>query len=79
MQYGLDHTVGRNYQFLRGPKPKPYSVERLRKQLAAGKEHCGTILNYRRDGFQFMTLLMCAHLLDSRGNARYMIGAQWPL
>ncbi|KAM7188313.1 hypothetical protein V8F20_010596 [Naviculisporaceae sp. PSN 640] len=75
-QYGLDHTIGRNCRFLQGPKTSPHSVERLRKQLAAGKEHWETILNYRRDGSPFMNLLMCAPLLDSCGNTRYMIGAQ---
>ncbi|KAM7223439.1 hypothetical protein V8F06_001316 [Rhypophila decipiens] len=75
-QYSSDHTIGRNCRFLQGPKTNPCSVERLRKQLATGKEHYETILNYRRDGSPFMNLLMCAPLFDSRGITRYMIGAQ---
>ncbi|KAK3327673.1 hypothetical protein B0T19DRAFT_170270 [Cercophora scortea] len=75
-QYGVNYAIGRNCRFLQGPKTSRSSVERLRKNLAAGNEHCEAILNYRRDGSPFMNLLMCAPLLDSRGVTRYMIGAQ---
>ncbi|CAJ2507969.1 Uu.00g091550.m01.CDS01 [Anthostomella pinea] len=75
-QYGMGYVLGRNCRFLQGPKTNPASVRRLREMLAAGKEHCETFLNYRRDGSPFMNLLMVAPLFDSRGNVRYFIGAQ---
>ncbi|KAK0652907.1 hypothetical protein B0T16DRAFT_107383 [Cercophora newfieldiana] len=75
-QYGRDHVLGRNCRFLQGPMTNATSIERLRRNLASGKEYCETILNYRRDGSPFMNLLMCAPLLDSRGTTCYMIGAQ---
>ncbi|KAK3684931.1 hypothetical protein B0T22DRAFT_203293 [Podospora appendiculata] len=75
-QYGVNYAIGRNCRFLQGPKTSRSSVERLRKNLAAGNRHCEAILNYRRDGSPFMNLMMCAPLLDSRGVMRYMIGAQ---
>lgn len=72
----MSYVLGRNCRFLQGPKTNPFSVKRIREKLAAGKEHCETFLNYRRDGSPFMNLLMIAPLLDSRGVVRYHIGAQ---
>ncbi|KAI0515374.1 hypothetical protein F5B22DRAFT_656057 [Xylaria bambusicola] len=59
-----------------GPKTNRCSVLRLKEALAIGKEHCETMLNYRRDGSAFMNLLMIAPLYDNRGNIRYHLGAQ---
>ncbi|KAI2643287.1 hypothetical protein GGS21DRAFT_7547 [Xylaria nigripes] len=75
-QYGRRFAMGRNSRFLQGPKTNPQSVKRLRDMLAAGKEHCEPLLNYRRDGSVFMNLLMVAPLYDNRGNIRYYLGAQ---
>ncbi|KAI1497129.1 hypothetical protein F5X99DRAFT_397928 [Biscogniauxia marginata] len=75
-QYGMGYVLGRNCRFLQGPKTNRNSVRRLREKLEAGKEHCETFLNYRRDGSPFMNLLMVAPLYDSRGVVRYHIGAQ---
>ncbi|KAI0117930.1 hypothetical protein GGR51DRAFT_545817 [Nemania sp. FL0031] len=75
-QYGMSYVLGRNCRFLQGPKTNPFSVRRIREKLDAGKEHCETFLNYRRDGQPFMNLLMVAPLYDSRGVVRYHIGAQ---
>ncbi|KAK8111807.1 uncharacterized protein PG998_008264 [Apiospora kogelbergensis] len=75
-QYGMDYVLGRNCRFLQGPKTNPFSVQRIREKLEAGKEHVETFLNYRRDGSPFMNLLMVAPLFDSRGQVRYHIGAQ---
>jgi hypothetical protein len=75
-QYGMDYVLGRNCRFLQGPQTNPFSVRRIRDKIEAGKEHCETFLNYRRDGSPFMNLLMIAPLMDSRGTVRYFIGAQ---
>lgn len=72
----MDYVLGRNCRFLQGPKTNPFSVQRIREKLLAGKEHVETFLNYRRDGSPFMNLLMVAPLFDSRGKVRYHIGAQ---
>jgi len=75
-QYGMNYVLGRNCRFLQGPKTEPASIRRLKEMVLAGKEHCETLLNYRRDGSPFMNLLMVSPLFDSRGNVRYYIGAQ---
>ncbi|KAK3940705.1 putative hisactophilin c49s mutant phototropin phy3 fusion protein [Diplogelasinospora grovesii] len=75
-QYGSKHTIGRNCRFLQGPKTDPFSIQRLRDKMAAGKEHYETVLNYRRDGSPFMNLLLLAPLFDSRGRIQYFLGAQ---
>lgn len=72
----MSYVLGRNCRFLQGPKTNPSSVRRIREKLEAGKEHCETFINYRRDGSPFMNLLMVAPLYDSRGVVRYHIGAQ---
>jgi hypothetical protein len=72
----MNNVIGRNCRFLQGPKTNPLSVKRIREKLDAGKDHCETFLNYRRDGQPFMNLLMVAPLMDSRGVVRYHIGAQ---
>lgn len=75
-QYGMDYVLGRNCRFLQGPKTNPFSIQRIRDKLKAGKDHCETFLNYRRDGSPFMNLLMVSPLYDSRGVVRYHLGAQ---
>ncbi|KAI1205976.1 uncharacterized protein F4807DRAFT_441217 [Annulohypoxylon truncatum] len=75
-QYGVDYALGRNCRFLQGPYTNRSSVKRIKEQLEAGKEHCETILNYRRDGSPFMNLIMVAPLIDNRGVVRYHMGCQ---
>ncbi|KAI3318193.1 hypothetical protein HD806DRAFT_526514 [Xylariaceae sp. AK1471] len=75
-QYGRRFALGRNCRFLQGPKTDHHSVQRLRQMLTAGKEHCETLLNYRRDGSVFMNLLTVVPLYDNRGNIRYHLGTQ---
>lgn len=72
----MNYVLGRNCRFLQGPKTEPASIRRLKEMILAGKEHCETLLNYRRDGSPFMNLLMVSPLFDSRGIVRYYIGAQ---
>lgn len=75
-QYGMAYAIGRNCRFLQGPRTNVSSVKRLREAVKAGRDHCETFLNYRRDGSPFLNLLMMAPLRDSRGVIRYYIGAQ---
>ncbi|KAJ5676174.1 hypothetical protein N7462_009071 [Penicillium macrosclerotiorum] len=75
-QYGMDYVLGRNCRFLQGPQTNPNSVRRIREALNAGRHHSELFLNYRRDGSPFMNLLQCAPLCDSKGNVKYVIGAQ---
>jgi len=72
----MNYAIGRNCRFLQGPRTNPTSIRRLKEAVQAGREHCETFVNYRRDGTPFMNLLMIAPLRDSRGNLRYYIGAQ---
>ena len=72
----MNYAIGRNCRFLQGPETNPFSIKRIRDRIAAGKEHYETFLNYRRDGSPFLNLLLCAPLIDSRGQVRYFLGAQ---
>ncbi|KAI1097045.1 hypothetical protein F5B19DRAFT_17302 [Rostrohypoxylon terebratum] len=75
-QYGVDYALGQNCRFLQGPCTNRSSIKRIREQLEAKKEHCETILNYRRDGTPFMNLVMVAPLIDNCGVVRYHLGCQ---
>lgn len=75
-QYGMTYAIGRNCRFLQGPQTSPNSVRRIAMACAAGKECNEVFVNYRRDGSPFLNLLMCAPLMDSKGEVRYFIGAQ---
>ncbi|KAI0396168.1 hypothetical protein F5Y17DRAFT_139037 [Xylariaceae sp. FL0594] len=75
-QYGRRYTIGHNCRFLQGPKTDPVSIVRLRDKLAAGKDHCEVLLNYRRDGSTFVNLLTVVPLRDINGHIRYHLGSQ---
>ncbi|KAI1798585.1 hypothetical protein F4811DRAFT_558688 [Daldinia bambusicola] len=74
-QYGAGYALGRNCRFLQGPGTNRSSARRIKEHLEAGNEHCEVLLNYRRDGSPFMSLIMVAPLLDNRGIIRYHVSA----
>jgi hypothetical protein len=44
-QYSMSYVIGRNCRFLQGPKTNKSSMERIRKALQEGQDHCELILN----------------------------------
>jgi hypothetical protein len=44
-QYSMKYIIGRNCRFLQGPKTKKSSMERIRKALDEGRDHCDLIVN----------------------------------
>lgn len=44
-QYGMTYAIGRNCRFLQGPRTNPYSVDRLRRAVESGRQHCEVFLN----------------------------------
>ncbi|KAF7504264.1 hypothetical protein GJ744_002522 [Endocarpon pusillum] len=75
-QYSMGYVIGRNCRFLQGPRTNKASIDRIRKALDEGRDHCDLILNYRRDGSPFLNVLMLAQLRDVSGKIRYTLGAQ---
>ncbi|KXT06905.1 hypothetical protein AC578_7236 [Pseudocercospora eumusae] len=70
------YILGRNCRFLQGPGTTVDSRRRLAIACQEGKDHTEILVNYRRDGSPFLSLVMSAPLIDSRGNVRYFLGAQ---
>ena len=44
-RYSMGYVIGRNCRFLQGPKTQKSSIDRIRKALAEGRDHCELILN----------------------------------
>ncbi|KAK4495308.1 hypothetical protein PRZ48_013639 [Zasmidium cellare] len=72
----LNYILGRNCNFMQGPGTTMDSRRRFAVTCAEGRDHTEIFVNYRRDGSPFLSLVMNAPLLDSRGNVRYFLGAQ---
>ncbi|EME83062.1 uncharacterized protein MYCFIDRAFT_153732 [Pseudocercospora fijiensis CIRAD86] len=72
----MDYILGRNCRFMQGPGTTIDSCRRFAISIEKGEDHSEIFVNYRRDGSPFLSLVMNAHLIDSRGKLRYFLGAQ---
>ena len=52
--YAPDEIMGQSPAILQGPKTDPAVVERLSRDIQAGKLFHGRAVNYRKDGSEFM-------------------------
>ncbi|MCO5582354.1 hypothetical protein L7F22_036248 [Adiantum nelumboides] len=74
--YSSKEVIGRNCRFLQGADTDPDDVARIRESLAEGKNYCGRLLNYKKDGTAFWNLLTIAPIKDEEGNVLKFIGMQ---
>eukprot|EP00249_Psilotum_nudum_P023381 c28852_g1_i3 orf=777-4040(+) len=74
--YTSREVIGRNCRFLQGDGTDPNDVATIREALAEGKQYCGRILNYKKDGTPFWNLLTIAPVKDEDGNVLKFIGMQ---
>ncbi|KXT05218.1 hypothetical protein AC578_8354 [Pseudocercospora eumusae] len=72
----MEYILGRNCRFMQGPGTTIDSCRRFAISMEKGEDHSEIFVNYRRDGSPFLSLVMNAQLIDSRGNLRYYLGAQ---
>jgi PAS domain S-box-containing protein len=77
--YPPEDAVGRNCRFLQGPRTHPDAVELIRAGLRAKTRFTVDILNYRRDGTEFLNRLRIRPIFDESGSVLYYIGAQNPI
>ncbi len=52
--YAPDEILGRSPGILQGPKTDPEVIERLGRDIEAGRLFHGRAVNYRKDGSEFM-------------------------
>ncbi|KAK8550961.1 hypothetical protein V6N13_119462 [Hibiscus sabdariffa] len=74
--YTSSEVVGRNCRFLQGAGTDPEDVANIREALQAGKNYCGRLLNYKKDGTAFWNLLTIAPIKDENGKVLKFIGMQ---
>ncbi|XP_059626702.1 phototropin-1 [Cornus florida] len=74
--YTSKEVVGRNCRFLQGAGTDPEDVAKIREALQAGKNYCGRLLNYKKDGTPFWNLLTIAPIKDETGKVLKFIGMQ---
>uniref|UniRef100_A0A126X0E2 non-specific serine/threonine protein kinase n=1 Tax=Lygodium japonicum TaxID=13824 RepID=A0A126X0E2_LYGJA len=74
--YSSKEVIGRNCRFLQGADTDPEDVAKIREALAEGKNYCGRLLNYKKDGTAFWNLLTIAPIKDEQGNVLKFIGMQ---
>lgn len=74
--YSSKEVIGRNCRFLQGADTDPEDVAKIREALAQGKNYCGRLLNYKKDGTAFWNLLTIAPIKDEDGNILKFIGMQ---
>lgn len=56
-QYSQQYVIGRNCRFLQGPETSKSTIGRLREGINNGEETCEMVLNYRRDGSPFVSVM----------------------
>ncbi|XVE59157.1 hypothetical protein DITRI_Ditri05aG0023100 [Diplodiscus trichospermus] len=74
--YASKEVIGRNCRFLQGAGTDPEDVAKIRDALEAGRNYCGRLLNYKKDGTPFWNLLTISPIKDENGKVLKFIGMQ---
>lgn len=72
--YSAKEIIGHNCRFLQGPDTDPADVEKIRHAVKNGKNFCGRLLNYRKDGSTFWNLLTITPIKDENDKVVKFIG-----
>ena len=71
--YAGDEIRGRNCRFLQGPATDPAAVAKLRNAIEAEQKCEVEILNYRKDGVPFWSLLSISPIFDHSGRISHFV------
>lgn len=74
--YTAEEVIGRNCRFLQGPATDPASLDEIRAAIAAPRECCVDIVNYRKDGGRFINELQISPIHDDDGQLLYFFASQ---
>lgn len=72
--YSPREVIGHNCRFLQGPDTDPADVEKIRLAVKQGRNFCGRLLNYRKDGTTFWNLLSVTPIKDEDDKVTKFIG-----
>lgn len=75
--YSFDEVIGRNCRFLQGPRTTRESVEKLRQMIADKTHETVQIVNYRKDGSEFLNSLQIGPIIDPCGETVLFFGSQF--
>ena len=75
--YSMEEVIGRNCRFLQGPGTTRDSIERLREVLISEELATVEIVNYRKDGSEFINALQLGPISDPDGNLLFYFGSQF--
>ena len=74
--YTPEDVMGKSPRMLQGPKTDQSVLERLRKDLEAGRVFEGEAVNYRNDCSEFLMHWRVVPVKDQQGMPRYFIALQ---
>nr|AML77009.1 putative LOV domain-containing protein [Calycanthus floridus] len=74
--YSGKEVIGRNCRFLQGPDTDTVEIAKIREAVKTGKNYCGRILNYKKNGTPFRNLLTITPIKDDAGKVVKYIGMQ---
>jgi two-component system sensor kinase FixL len=74
--YMKNEIIGKNYFFLYGADADLRVVEEIKNTMQQGKSFHGEMLNFRKNGKKFWSLLRIAPVRDASGVATHYVGIQ---
>lgn len=74
--YAAEEVLGKTPRILQGPRTNREVLERLRRELRAGREFTGETINYRRDGSEFVMSWYVVPLRDGTGSVTHFAAVQ---
>ena len=77
--YRPEEALGRNCRFLQGSDTNAHAIEAMRQGLKAETRFTIDILNYRKDGSEFLNRLRIRPIYDGDGRLMFFAGAQNPV
>lgn len=77
--YGRAESLGRNLSFLQGPDTDSAEVDRLCEALKRQVPVVAQLVNYRKNGKAFHTLVTLVPVFDELGIFKYVVGVQYDL
>ena len=75
-QYTKEEVENRNCRFLQGQATKPEDRTKIREAIQAEKEVSVQLLNYKKDGTQFVNQFFLCPLRDHAQKLAYYVGVQ---
>jgi PAS domain S-box-containing protein len=74
--YLPEEVIGKTPRILQGPKTSRAELDRLKRDLRAGRTFSGTTVNYRRDGAEFLMAWYALPLRDADGRVHHFLAVQ---